>query len=423
MLGIKLMSNLNRWKSKCAAFMAVGITAGALAPLVAPAPSFAQTNGFYDVSSNYWAAPFIQELAQRGVIAGFPDGSFRPDKPVTRSEFAAMIRKAFNKQQERQAINFVDVSSNYWAYSAIQEAYSTGFLSGYPGQVFRPTQNIPREQVLVSLSNGLDYVASGNVQSTLGYYNDSYNISDYARSPIAAATEKRMVVNYPNIKFLSPKGTATRADVAAYIYQALVSTNQANAISSQYIVALGGTDGGGDNPIVMIPEGTVLPVKYDKAEKIMVTKDETAPLTLTISQNVITDTGSLVIPAGSSVVGQLQPAEGGSQFVAQKLITTSGKEYDINATSGIITKTETIKKGTSTKGIIKNTALGAGAAAAVAAVTGDRAVATEEVLGGAAIGAITGIFFNKKSVDLIVIQPDTDLEMTISKSFEVSYNR
>ncbi|MEO1559346.1 MAG: S-layer homology domain-containing protein, partial [Cyanobacteria bacterium J06632_19] len=243
-----------------------------------------------------------------------------------------------------------------------------------------------------------------------------------ARSPIAAATEKRLVVNYPNTKFLSPKGTATRADVAAYIYQALVSTKQANAITSPYIVAIGNPPADKDL-IVTIPEGTVLPVKYDKAEKIMVTKDETAPLTLTISQNVITDTGNLVIPAGSRVVGKIQPANGGSQFVAQKLITTSGKEYNINARSGIITKTETVKKGTSTKGIIKNTALGAGAAAAVAAVTGDRAVATEEVLGGAAIGAITGIFFNKKSVDLIVIDPDTDLEMTISRSFEVSYRR
>lgn len=413
MLGIKLMSNLNRWKSKCAAFMAVGITAGTVAPLVAPAPSFAQSR-FNDVSSNYWAAPFIQELSRRGVIAGFPDGSFRPDAPVTRSQFAAMIRKAFNKQRERQPINFVDVSSNYWAYSAIQEAYSTGFLSGYPGRVFRPTQNIPREQVLVSLSNGLDYVASGNVESTLANYNDAYNISGYARAPIAAATQRRMVVNYPNTKFLSPKGTATRADVAAYIHQALVSTDQATAINSPYIVAIGPNK-------ITIPEGTVLPVKYDNAQKIMVTKDETAPLTLTISQNVITDTGELVIPAGSRVEGKIQPASGGSQFMAQKLMLPDGKEYNISATSGIITKTETIKKGTSTKGIIKNTALGAGAAAAVAAVTGDRAVATEEVLGGAAIGAITGIFFNKKSVDLIVIDPNTDLEMTIGRSFEVSY--
>ena len=413
------MSNLNRWKSKCAAFMALGVTAATVAPIVVSAPVQAQTS-FYDVSSNYWAAPFIQELAQRGVIAGFPDGSFRPDAPVTRSQYAAMLRKAFNKRQERQGINFVDVSRNYWAYNAIQEAYTTGFLSGYPGRVFRPTQNIPREQVLVSLSNGLDYVASGNVQSTLAYYNDAYNISNYARGPIAAATEKQLVVNYPNTKFLTPKGTATRADVAAYIYQALVSTNQASAISSQYIVAIGNPPPDRDR-IVTIPEGTVLPIKYDKAEKIMVTKDETAPLTLTISQNVITDKGDLVIPAGSRVVGKIQPAQGGSQFVAQKLITPSGKEYGIMASSEVITKTETIKKGTSTRGIIQNTALGAGAAAAVAAVTGDRAVATEEVLGGAAIGAITGIFFNKKSVDLIVIDPDTDLQMTIGRSFEVSY--
>ncbi|MGB3655554.1 MAG: S-layer homology domain-containing protein [Rivularia sp. (in: cyanobacteria)] len=411
------MSNLNRWKSKCAAFMAVGITAGAIAPLLAPAPSFAQTNGFNDVSSNYWAATFITQLAQRGVIAGFPDGSFRPDAPVTRSQYAAMVRKAFDKRQERQAINFVDVSSNYWAYSAIQEAYTTGFLSGYPGGVFRPTQNIPREQVLVSLSNGLDYVAN-NPQATLGYYNDAYNISDYARSPIAAATEKRMVVNYPNTKFLNPKGIATRADVAAYIYQALVSTNQATAIDSSYIVDIGNTTP--PMATITIPQGTVLPVRYDKAKKILVTKDETAPLTLTISQNVITDTEILVIPAGSSVEGKLQPVNGGSQFVAQKLMLPNGKEYNITATSGVITKTETVKKGTSTQGIIKNTALGAGAAAAVAAVTGDRAVATEEVLGGAAIGAITGIFFNKKSVDLIVIDPNTDLEMTIGRSFDVS---
>ncbi|MEM1394854.1 MAG: S-layer homology domain-containing protein, partial [Cyanobacteria bacterium P01_H01_bin.150] len=83
------MSNLNRWKSKCAAFMALGVTAATVAPIVVSAPVQAQTS-FYDVSSNYWAAPFIQELAQRGVIAGFPDGSFRPDAPVTRSQYAAM---------------------------------------------------------------------------------------------------------------------------------------------------------------------------------------------------------------------------------------------------------------------------------------------------------------------------------------------
>ncbi|WP_017318576.1 S-layer homology domain-containing protein [Mastigocladopsis repens] len=409
-----------RWQSGCAAFMALGITAGTLAPLITPTASFAQTS-FTDVQSNYWAAEFIQELSQRGVIAGFPDGSFRPEEPVTRAQFAAMIGKAFQKAAERQAVRFYDVPSSYWAESAIQAAYTTGFLSGYPGNRFEPNQNIPREQVLVSLASGLNYGVSGGKESTLQYYNDADNISGYARSPIAAATEKQIVVNYPNVKFLNPKVTATRAQVAAFIYQALVSSGQAAAINSPYIVAIG--EPTPPKPVaVTIPEGTVLPVRYEKAEKILVTKDETAPLTLTVAQNVVTDKGTVVIPAGSQVVGELRPVKnkGGSQFVAQKLILTNNQEYQINATSEVITKTETIKRGTNTGGIVKNAALGAGAAAAVSVVTGDKAIATEEVLGGAAIGGLIGLFFGKKSVDLIAIDPDTDLQMTIGQNFQVS---
>ncbi|MDZ7957258.1 MAG: S-layer homology domain-containing protein [Aulosira sp. DedQUE10] len=411
------MFSLNRLQSGTAALMALSITAGTVAPFITAAPSFAQTT-FSDVSSNYWASQFIQQLSQRGVIAGFPDGSFRPEEPVTRAQFAAMVNKAFQKSPQRQAINFTDVPSNYWASSAIQQAYTIGFLSGYPGNRFEPNQAIPRQQVLVSLANGLEYSPSGNVETSLQYFNDASNIADYARSPIAAATEKQIVVNYPNVKFLNPTSTATRAQVAAFIYQALVSSNQASAINSPYVVALQTTT---PTPVaVTIPQGTAIPVKYDKAEKILVTKTETAPLTLTVSQNVITQEGAVIIPAGSQVVGQLKPAEGGSQFVAQKLVLTSGQEYQLNATSEVISKTETVNKGTSTGSIIKNTVLGAGAAAAVSAVTGDRAIATEEVLGGAGIGALIGLFFGKNSVDLIAIDPDTDLQMTINQNLLVS---
>ncbi|MEH1775157.1 S-layer homology domain-containing protein [Nostoc sp.] len=411
------MFNLNRWQSRTAAIMALSVTVGTVAPFITASPSLAQTT-FSDVSSNYWAAQFIQQLSQRGVIAGFPDGSFRPEEPVTRAQFAAMVNKAFQKAQQRQPISFADVPSNYWASTAIQQAYTIGFLSGYPGNRFEPNQAIPRQQVLVSLANGLEYSPSGNTESTLQYFNDASNIASYARSPIAAATEKKIVVNYPNVNFLNPTATATRAQVAAFIYQALVSSNQASAISSPYVVAVGSTT---PTPTsVTIAQGTAIPVKYDKAEKILVTKDETSPLTLTVSQNVVTQDGAVVIPAGSQVIGQLKPATGGSQFVAEKLVLTSGQEYQLNATSDVITKTETVKKGTSLGSIIKNTVLGAGAATAVSAVTGDRAIATEEVLGGAGIGALVGLFFGKNSVDLIAIDPNTDLQMTINQNLLVS---
>lgn len=410
------MLNLNRLQSKTALFMALSVTVGTVAPLITATPSLAQTN-FSDVSSNYWASQFIQQLSQRGVIAGFPDGTFRPEEAVTRAQFAAMINKAFSKSAQRQPVNFNDVPSNYWAYSAIRQAYSIGFLSGYPGNTFKPNQAIPREQVLVSLANGLNYVATSNVESTLQYFNDSASISSYARTPIAAATERRIVVNYPNVNFLNPAVTASRAQVAAFIYQALVSSNQASVINSPYIVSLQTTP----PPLtsITIPQGTIIPVKYEKAQKILVTKDETAPLTLTTSQNVITQDGTVVIPAGSQVVGQLKPAQGGSQFVAQKLVLATGREYNLNASSNVITKIETVNKGSSTSAIIRNTALGAGAAAAVSAVTGDRAIATEEVLGGAGIGALIGLFFGKSSVDLIAIEPNTDLQMTINDNLVI----
>ncbi|HYX15712.1 MAG TPA: S-layer homology domain-containing protein [Nostoc sp.] len=411
------MFTLNRLQSGTAALMALSVTVATVAPFITASPSFAQTT-FSDVSSNYWAAQFIQELSQRGVIAGFPDGTFRPEDAVTRAQFAAMVNKAFQKAQQRQAINFVDVPSNYWASSAIGQAYTIGFLSGYPGNRFEPNQAIPRQQVLVSLANGLAYTPSGNTESTLQYFNDASNIASYARSPIAAATQKQIVVNYPNVKFLNPTATATRAQVAAFIYQALVSSNQASAINSPYVVAAGSTTPTAVS--VTIPQGTAIPVKYDKAEKILVTKDETAPLTLTVSQNVVTQDGSVVIPAGSQVIGQLKPATGGSQFIAEKLVLANGQEYQLNASSEVITKTETVKKGVSTNAIIKDTVLGAGAAAAVSAVTGDRAIATEEVLGGAGIGALIGLFFGKNSVDLIAIDPDTDLQMTINQNLLVS---
>ncbi|MBD2694498.1 S-layer homology domain-containing protein [Anabaena catenula] len=411
------MFTLNQWQSKTALIMALSVTAGSVAPLFTATPTYAQTS-FSDVSSNYWASQFIQQLSQRGVIAGFPDGTFRPEEPVTRAQFAAMINKAFNRSAQRPAINFNDVPSNYWAYNAIRQAYTIGFLSGYPGNQFRPNQAIPREQVLVSLANGLEYVTTGNVEATLQYFNDASNISGYARSPIAAATQKQIVVNYPNVKFLNPTITASRAQVAAFIYQALVSSNQATVINSPYVVSLQVTP----PPLtsVTIPQGTTIPVKYEQAEKILVTKDETAPLTLITSQNVITQDGTVVIPAGSQVIGKLKPAQGGSQFVAEKLILTTGKEYNISASSDVITKTETVKKGSNISSILKNTVLGAAAAAGVSAVTGDRAIATEEVLGGAGIGALIGLFFGKTSIDLIAIEPNTDLDMRVDQNLVIS---
>ncbi len=189
---------------------------------------------FKDVPVGYWAKSYIEALASRNIIAGFPDGSFRPNEPVTRAQFAAIISKAFSPAPKREAINFRDVSSQYWAYNAIQAASRGGFIAGYPDRTFKPEQQIPRVQVLVSLANGLGLSASD--QNILSLYADAAQIPQYAAASVAAATARQLVVNYPTVRQLNPNRQATRADVAAFVYQALVNAGRAQAIPSPYIV-------------------------------------------------------------------------------------------------------------------------------------------------------------------------------------------
>jgi hypothetical protein len=418
------MSNLNRWKSGTALLISLGLTTGTVtpivAPLISPTPAFAQSTSFSDVPSDYWAKDFIQALASRNIIAGFTDGTFRPETPVTRAQFAAMISKAFQQSNVRTAVNFVDVPSNYWAAGAIRDAYEMGFLTGYPGNVFRPAQNIPREQVLVSLANGLNLTATGSTSNSLNLFTDVSDISNYARNSIAVATEKGLVVSYPNVTSLNPGQAATRAEVAAFIYQALVNSGQAQAISSPYIVSV--TPPPITPPVATnyrIPSGTNIPVTYDK-ERILLTSNERVPLTLKVAANITTRDGRVLIPAQSEVVGELQPTEGGARFVAQTLVMGDGRQMPINASSSAITKTQTVTKGANVGTLVKDAALAAGAAAAISGVTGDRKITTGEVLGGAGIGTLLGLFLGRQSVDLIVVEPNTDLNVQLNEDLVVS---
>ena len=410
------MVSLNGIKASTALLLSVSMGSGAIIPLAAPiamqSPAVAQATAFSDVSQNYWAEDFISSLVNQGIIAGFPDGTFRPDAPVTRSQFAAMLQKAFQSNKTRSSIDFSDVSSGYWAAPAIDNAYEMGFLSGYPGGMFKPEQNIPREQVLVSLANGLNYRPSGNVDTVLDYYSDAASISNFARSPIAAATEKQMVVDYPTLTNLNPTRNATRAEVAAFLYQALVSQGRASTISSQYVVA--------QEPVATnyrIPAGTTIPVTY-KEEKILLAKDESAEVILNVANNLTTSNGTILIPSGSQVKGMLQPTANGTQFVAQQLILTNGKTVNFSATSNVVTTTETVTKGTNVKTLVRNAALGTAAAAAISAITGDKAIATEELLIGAGAGVLASLipqFLGRNRVELITIEPNTDLDLTLSQ--------
>jgi parallel beta-helix repeat protein len=205
-------------------------------PIPIPIPVPTPTPNPSDLTDikGHWAAAFIQELINREIVKGFSDRTFKPDATMTRAQFAAILVKAFNPTTKRTAIRFKDVAEHFWASKVIQQAYQGQFLSGFPDGKFYPNQNIQRVQVIVSLVNGLELTNSS--VKTLKPYEDEAKIPDYAKEKVVIATDKRLIVNYPNLKQLNPIRDATRAEVVAIVYQALVDAGRVAAINSPYIV-------------------------------------------------------------------------------------------------------------------------------------------------------------------------------------------
>ena len=201
-----------------------------------PAPSPAQPIKFLDVPQDFWARPFIDALSARGIVSGFAGDYFRPERAVTRSEFAAIIQDAFDKSSGQNTTAFSDIPANYWANPAISSATNTGFLKGYPGNVFKPQQEIPRVQILVALATGLNLPTPASPSQILQRYQDAAQIPNYAIDKVAAATQAGLVVNYPDQNLLKPNQNASRAEVAAIVHQALVKAGKAEPIQSQYVV-------------------------------------------------------------------------------------------------------------------------------------------------------------------------------------------
>lgn len=100
---------------------------------------------FNDVAKNCWAANYIGYMQQFGIVTGYEDGSFRPDAPVTRAEFAA-IASRFEKLTQGSA-SFTDVPDTHWAVRYINFAATRGWVTGYEDGTFKPEHSITRAEV------------------------------------------------------------------------------------------------------------------------------------------------------------------------------------------------------------------------------------------------------------------------------------
>lgn len=195
------MSNPSRWSFAAMTALTAGLAAGAFIPLftLTPIPVSAapDTVAFPDIQ-DHWARPFIQQLAERDIVAGYLDGTYRPEGAVSRDEFAAIIRQAFNQAKERSIPSgsvYNDVPADYWAAPAIEEAYEMGFMSGYPEGDFRPLQPVSRVEALVALSRNLNLADPTNIAEEAAA--EPTTTAAAAAQPAAQPARRRQLARRP----------------------------------------------------------------------------------------------------------------------------------------------------------------------------------------------------------------------------------
>ncbi len=194
---------------------------------------------FNDVSEEHWAYPFIQTLAEDNLIIATSGNNFEPDKLITRGGMADLVSHTFQDNLENLPTkSFNDVSLDNPRFADINKAVKIGFMKGYSDQKFHPELQIPRYQVLVTLATGLGLTPNDNPDNILARFSDRDQIPNWAREQVAAAIQSDLAVNRPGFDFssLKPNEPATRAEVAAMIYQALVKSDKLQPIESTYIV-------------------------------------------------------------------------------------------------------------------------------------------------------------------------------------------
>nr|WP_186438555.1 S-layer homology domain-containing protein [Cohnella terricola] len=183
---------------------------------VAEAKEVNATMDFAD-TQGHWAEKTIDIFVQLNLINGYKDGTFRPNNPITRAEFAAFLNRAFNIQGGSHTSVVLKDIGDSWAKDEIENLVAAGVINGYTDGTFKPNQTITREEMVVMLSR---IVNLNNLEkdTTKGNFNDLNGA--YAVEEIHAAAQASIVSGKGDGRF-DPKSNATRAEALQIILNVL----------------------------------------------------------------------------------------------------------------------------------------------------------------------------------------------------------
>ena len=113
-----------------------------------------KTNRYSDVTRADWYNTAVSTLSSMGIITGYPDGTFRPNAAITRAEFAAIAAR-FDTNGDKTTAKFSDIAT-HWAKDEISIAYNNGWINGYPNGTFGPQRDITRAETMTLVNRVLN---------------------------------------------------------------------------------------------------------------------------------------------------------------------------------------------------------------------------------------------------------------------------
>jgi len=221
---------------------------------------------FVDVEEGEWYYEAVMLMAQRGIITGYPDKTFRPMAPVLREEFAKMMVKALKLDLVPVGSSFVDVADGYWASSYIETAKL--YLTGYIRQgeyLYKPAESAVREDMAVALVKAKNLEIDETMLSALDEYEDADLISDKLRTYMAAAVYHEVMIGYviDGKKYLKPNESLSRAE-ASKLIASVITEEEGEAELTEVLIVKEG-----DFPLEAIKEerGYKLTWSYEEDEE------------------------------------------------------------------------------------------------------------------------------------------------------------
>jgi hypothetical protein len=199
---------------------------------------------FSDVPASYWAYADIETLAGKGIINGFPDGTFQPDGNLTRAQFVKMLVLTLGLTPGTGSTPFTDVAPSDWFAPYVSAAVRAGIVSGLTPTTFGPNDTLTREQMAVLLARALKLTKTVTL-----HFTDAATIDAWATTGVEEAVAAGYVNGFPNGSF-EPLADTTRAQAATVLVRLLQllagSSSPAGGTSPAAATATGGTPSSGN---------------------------------------------------------------------------------------------------------------------------------------------------------------------------------